>query len=131
MINITSVYVCNIALVSWNTNQNLLGSINPFQSYLESLQTIRFSYSRRFSWSLTRSNTIFATRILPSSKLFWAGKRLVGYLNYHTVLKEKTINRNRKSTTWAICWLKSVLLRDYDFPVPDAFRHVVRTLANR
>jgi hypothetical protein len=50
-----------------------------------------------------------ATRILPSSYLFWAGKRLVDYCNYPTVLKEKNINRNIKSTTCAICWLKSVL----------------------
>jgi hypothetical protein len=52
--------------------------------------------------------------------------------NYPTVLKEK--NKNRKSTTCAICWLKSALhvfVQHYDFPVPDAFPHVVRTLANR
>jgi hypothetical protein len=29
--------------------------------------------------------------------------------NYSTVLKEKNININRKSTTCAICWLKSIL----------------------
>jgi hypothetical protein len=52
-----------------------------------------------------------AKRVLPSSYLFWAVKRLVDYCNYPTVLKEKTW-RNRMSTTCAICWLKSVLYEE-------------------
>jgi hypothetical protein len=44
-----------------------------------------------------------ANRILPSSYLFWAVKRLVDYfLSY-------SFKRNRKSTTWTIRWLTSVL----------------------
>jgi hypothetical protein len=76
-----------------------------------------------------------ATRILPSSYLFWAGKSWW----ITRVLKEKNININRKSTTCAICWVKSVLHQEkrreqenhYGFPVPEAFSHVVRILANR
>jgi hypothetical protein len=69
------------------------------------------------------------------------GKEVGGLLVIILVLKEKNINR--KSTTGAICWLKSVLHEEkrreqencnvghYDVPVPDAFPHVVRTSANR
>jgi hypothetical protein len=58
--------------------------------------------------SINSSQSNFsATSILPNSYLFWAGKRLLVTCNYCTVLKEK--NRNRKSTTCAICWLKSVI----------------------
>jgi hypothetical protein len=48
-----------------------------------------------------------ATRILPSSYLFWAERGWWITCNYPTVLKEKNVNR--KSRTRAICWLKSVL----------------------
>jgi hypothetical protein len=48
-----------------------------------------------------------ATRILPSCYLFWVERGWWVTCNYPTVLKEKNINR--KSTTCAICWLKSVL----------------------
>jgi hypothetical protein len=37
-----------------------------------------------------------AIRILPSSYLFWAGKRLVDYCNYPTVLKEKNIGKQKE-----------------------------------
>jgi hypothetical protein len=47
-------------------------------------------------------SVLSATRLLPSSYLFWAGKKLVDYF-----------------------------FRNYDFPVPDTFPHVVQTLANR
>jgi hypothetical protein len=81
-----------------------------------------------------------------SPVLIYFGRERVWWVicnNYPTVLKEK--KRNRKSTACPICWLKSVIheeivgkkkiimsdVRRYDFPVPDAFPHVVRTLANR
>jgi hypothetical protein len=58
--------------------------------------------------TLTLSNPIF----LPpaySPALIYFGQEKGWWItcNYPTVLKEK--NRNRKSTTCAICWLKSVL----------------------
>jgi hypothetical protein len=58
--------------------------------------------------SLTLSNPIF----LPptnSPALIYFGQERGWWItcNYPTVLKEK--NRNRKSTTCVICWLKSVL----------------------
>jgi hypothetical protein len=59
---------------------------------------------------LTLSNPIF----LPPSyspALIYFGREEGWWItcNYLTVLKEKNINRNRKSTTCAMCWLKSVL----------------------
>jgi hypothetical protein len=61
-------------------------------------------------YNLTLSNPIF----LPpaySPALIYFGRERVWWItcNYPTVLKEKNISRNRKSTTCAICWLKSVL----------------------
>jgi hypothetical protein len=60
--------------------------------------------------NLTLSNPI----ILPatySPALIYFGRERGWWItcNYPTVLKEKNINRNRKSTAWTICWLKSVL----------------------
>jgi hypothetical protein len=71
-------------------------------SYVGPRPTLWFSCSRRFSWSLTLSNPIF----LPpaySPALFYFGRERGWWItcNYPTVLKEK--NRNRKSTTFAIC----------------------------
>jgi hypothetical protein len=63
-----------------------------------------------------------ATRIPPALIHFGRERGWWVTCNYPTVLKEKNINRNRKSTTF---------VRHYDFPVPDAFPHVVRTSANR
>jgi hypothetical protein len=82
--------------------------INPFRSYVGPRPTLWFSCSRLFSWSLTHFNPIF----LPSAyspALIYFGRERSWWItcNYPTVLKEK--NRNRKSTTCAICWLKSVL----------------------
>jgi hypothetical protein len=37
-----------------------------------------------------------ANRILRSSYLFWAGRRLVDYFNYPTVLKEKNIEKQKE-----------------------------------
>jgi hypothetical protein len=37
-----------------------------------------------------------ANRILPSSYLFWAVKRLVDYCNYPTVLKQKTMEKHKE-----------------------------------
>jgi hypothetical protein len=112
--------------------------INPFQSYVGPRPTLWFSCSRRFSWSLTLSNPIFLPPAFSPALIYFGRER--GWwitCNYPTVLKEK----NRKSTTCAICWLKSVLHEEkrreqenYNvglFPVPGAFPRVVRTLANR
>jgi hypothetical protein len=83
-------------------------NFNPFRFYVGPRPTLWFSCSRRFSWSLTLSNPIF----LPPAHfpaLIYFGRERSWWItcNYPTVLKEK--NRNRKSTTCAICWLKSVL----------------------
>jgi hypothetical protein len=58
---------------------------------------------------LTLSNPIF----LPSAyspALIYFGRERGWWItcNYPTVLKEKNTSRNRRSTTCAICWLKSV-----------------------
>jgi hypothetical protein len=57
---------------------------------------------------LTLSNPIFLPPAYSPALIYFGRER--GWwitCNYPTVLKEK--NRNRKSTTCAICWLKSVL----------------------
>jgi hypothetical protein len=85
-------------------------TINPFRSYVGSRPTLWFSCSRRFSWSVTLSNPIFLPPTYSPALIYFGRER--GWwvtCNYPTVLKEKIINRNRKSTTCAICWLKSVL----------------------
>jgi hypothetical protein len=86
----------------------LISSYNPFRSYVRPRPILWFSCSRCFSLSLTLSNPIF----LPpaySPALIYFGRVRGGWVtcNYPTVLKEKNIKRT--STTWAICWLKSVL----------------------
>jgi hypothetical protein len=66
--------------------------------------------SRWFSWSLTLSSPIFLPPVYSPTIIYFGRER--GWCvtcNYPTVLKEKNININRKSTTCAICWLKSVL----------------------
>jgi hypothetical protein len=89
---------------------------------------------------LTLSNPIFLPPAYSQALIYFGRER--GWwvtCNYPTVLKKKNINENRKSTTCAICWLKSVLYEEKrreqenhnDFPIPDAFPHAVRTLANR
>jgi hypothetical protein len=60
--------------------------------------------------SLTLSNPIFLTpAYFPALVYFGQEKGWWITCNYPTVLKEKNIYRNRKSTTCVICWLKSVL----------------------
>jgi hypothetical protein len=79
--------------------------INPFWSYVGPRPTW-FSCSRRFSWSLTLSNPIFLPPAYSPALIYFGRER--GWwvtCNYPTVLKEK----NRKSTTCVICWLKSVI----------------------
>jgi hypothetical protein len=61
-------------------------------------------------WFLTLSNTIFLPHTYSPALIYFGQER--GWwvtCNYPTVLKEKNINRNIKSTTCAICWLKSIL----------------------
>jgi hypothetical protein len=82
--------------------------INPFWSYVRPCPTLWFSCFRRLSWSLTLSNPIFLPPTYSPALIYFGRER--GWCitcNYPTVLKEKNINR--KSTTCAICWLKSVL----------------------
>jgi hypothetical protein len=92
--------------------------------------------------TLTLSNPNFMPPTYSPALIYFVRER--GWwvtCNYPTVLKKKNIIKNRKSATCAICWLKSVLheekrqeqdfVRHYDIPIPDAFPHVVRTLANR
>jgi hypothetical protein len=86
----------------------LIVFINPFQSYVGPRPTLWFFCSRLFSWSLTLSNPIFLPPAYSPALIYFGRER--GWwitCNYPTVLKEK--NRNRKSTTCTICWLKSVL----------------------
>jgi hypothetical protein len=59
---------------------------------------------------LTLSNPIFLPPAYSPALIYFGrerGWRITS--NYYTVLKEKKININRKSTTCVICWLKSVL----------------------
>jgi hypothetical protein len=59
---------------------------------------------------LTLSNPIFLPPAYSPAHICFGRER--GWwitCNYPTVLKEQNINRNIKSTTCAICWLKSVL----------------------
>jgi hypothetical protein len=60
------------------------------------------------AYVLTLSNPIFPPPAY-STALIYFGRERVWWVtcNYPTVLKER--NRNGKSTTCAICWLKSVL----------------------
>jgi hypothetical protein len=84
--------------------------INPFRSYVGPPPTLWFSCSRRFSWLLTLSNPIFLPLAYSPALIYFGRERSWWFTcNYPTVLKEKNINRKRKSTTCAICWLKSLL----------------------
>jgi hypothetical protein len=59
---------------------------------------------------LTLSNPIFLPPTYSPARVYFGRER--GWwitCNYPTVLKEKNININRKGTTCAICWLKSLL----------------------
>jgi hypothetical protein len=59
---------------------------------------------------LTLSNPIFLPYAYSPALIYFGRERgwwITG--NYPTVLKEQNINRNRKSTTFAICWLNSVI----------------------
>jgi hypothetical protein len=67
-----------------------------------------FSCSSCYHYVLTLSNPIFLPPVYSPAVVYFGRER--GWwitCNYRTVLKEK--NRNRKSTTCAICWLKSAL----------------------
>jgi hypothetical protein len=55
-----------------------------------------------FTFSPFQSN-FSANRIIPSSHLFWAGKRLVDYFNYPTVLKEKQKEYNLRCLLAKVC----------------------------
>jgi hypothetical protein len=93
---------------TYNTSTLSPLTFNPFRSYVGLRQTLWFSCSRRFSWSLTLTNPIFLPPAYSPALIYFGRER--GWwitCNYPTVLKEK--NGNRKRTTCAICWLKSVL----------------------
>jgi hypothetical protein len=93
----------------WHFN-SIISVFNHFRSYVGPRPTLWFSCSRLFSWSLTLSNPIFLPTAYSPTLIYFGRER--GWwvtCNYHTVFKEKNTKRNRKSTTCAICWLKSVL----------------------
>jgi hypothetical protein len=58
-------------------------------------QSLTESDNTRYCINPFQSN-FSANRILPSSYLFWAGKRLVDYLFHLTVLKEKNTEKQKK-----------------------------------
>jgi hypothetical protein len=92
----------------WQFEGSWCPYLNPSRSYVGPRPTLWFSCSRRFSWSLTLSNPIFLPHTYSPALIYFGWER--GWwvtCNYPTVLKEK--NRNKKSTTCAIWWLKSVL----------------------
>jgi hypothetical protein len=98
-------YIKNARLLDWTTQCARIW-FNPFRSYVGPRPILWFSCSRRFSWSLTLSNPIFLPPAYSPALIYCGWER--GWwitCNYPTVLKEK----NRKSTTCTICWLKSVL----------------------
>jgi hypothetical protein len=81
---------------------------NPFRSYVVPRLTLWFSCSWCLSWSLTLFNPFFLPPAYCPALIYFGQERDWWVTcNYPTVLKEK--NRNIKSTTCAICWLKSVL----------------------
>jgi hypothetical protein len=86
-------------------------SISPFRSYFGPRPILWFSWSRRLSWSLTLSDPIFLPSAYSPALIYFGRER--GWwvtCNYPTVLKEQNINR--KSTTCAICWLKSIIPKE-------------------
>jgi hypothetical protein len=57
---------------------------------------------------LTLSNPIFLPPAYSPALIYFGWERCWWIIcNYPTVLKEKNSNRNRKSITCTICWLKS------------------------
>jgi hypothetical protein len=103
-----AVQSANFGLCCYRSSCYLLLVFNPFRSYGGPRPTLWFYCSRSFSWSLNLSNPIFLSPAYSPALIYFGRER--GWwitCNYSTVLKEKNINR--KSTTCAICWLKSVL----------------------
>jgi hypothetical protein len=103
----------------------------PHRCYADCSGSFRNIFS--VPYGLTLSNSIF----LPpaySPALTYFGRERDWWVtwNYLTVLKEK--NRNRKCTTCAICWLKSVLHeekrleQENHFPVPDFSQQIVQVV---
>jgi hypothetical protein len=84
-------------------------------------KTLLTGWKRKRGWPLTLSNPIFLPPAYSPALIYFGQER--GWwitCNFPTVLKEK----NRKI-------IMSDFVRHYDFPVPDAFPQVVRTLTNR
>jgi hypothetical protein len=95
---------CNVYSATIREATNL----NPFRTYVRPRPKLWFFCTRRFSWSLTLSIPIFLPPAYSPALIYFGRER--GWwitCNYPAVLKEKIINR--KSTTCAVCWLKSVL----------------------
>jgi hypothetical protein len=79
-------------------------------------------------YTLTLSDPIFLPPAYSPALIYFGWER--GWwitCNYPTVLKEKILKRNRKSTTCAICWPKSVLHeekeRNRKIVMSDEVRH--------
>jgi hypothetical protein len=107
---LTPVRVPKLVFVTFGKSVPENIAVNPFQSHVGPRPTLWFSCSRRVSWSLTLSNPIFLPAAYSPPPIYFERER--GWwitCNYPTVLKQKKINRNLKSTTCAVCWLTSVL----------------------
>jgi hypothetical protein len=106
IVKVTEKYLLIYRHITWLS----FPDIKPLRSYVGPRPTLWFSCSRRFSWSLTLSNPIFLPPAYSPAFIYfgWEGCWWIT-CNYPTVLKQRIINRNRKSTTYAICWLKSVI----------------------
>jgi hypothetical protein len=108
---------------------------NPFRSYVGPRPTLWFSCSWRFSWSLTLSNSIFLPPTYSPALIYFGWER--GWwitCNYPSVLNKKN-KQKEYNLHYLLAWKRKIIMLDfvrhYDFPVPDAFLHVVWTLANR
>jgi hypothetical protein len=85
----------------------LLCLSNKYSICINNIYFLKQSYMFR---CLTLSNPTFLPPAYSPALIYFGRERgLWVTCNYPTVLKEKNINRNRKNTTGAICWLKSIL----------------------
>jgi hypothetical protein len=102
-------FVLASCITEWRISFTLPFSTTNSSSYLtHSSPTRRSSNDQRLLARLTLSNPIFLPPAYSLDLIYFRRER--GWwisCNYPTVLKHK--NRNRKSTTCAICWLQSVL----------------------
>jgi hypothetical protein len=104
-VSLVLIYVWRLAGDTLNITCNFLYCNH--QVHRDFLNTLYIQCDVRL---LSLSNPIFLPPAYSPALIYFGQER--GWCitcNYPTVLKEKNINRNRKSITCAICWLKSVL----------------------